>query len=132
MTLEPVYVENSQVNINVINQTNNETSFRLDWKNSFLLNGELVEYSLFINKNNVYRGKETTFTKNLTTKECELNEYYNEATEQQVRGYFHILSIQLFAATIYSQGISPEIIIPINCTSKCFTNIMHKITTLKL
>lgn len=92
------------------------TGFELDWKNSFLLNGALVEYSLFINKANVYRGKETRFAENLATGDCELTEYYYEG--QQVRGYFHVLYIQLFVLTIYSQGISPEIIIPINCTSE--------------
>lgn len=107
--------------LELLNQTDTLSFIKLDWSKSFYLNGPVIEYTLLIDKKKVYSGKQTSFIVDVKNDQCVSSEYAKENGEK-MRGFLDVIRLQLQVLTIYSKEKSPEILVPINCTSKCILN----------
>ncbi len=95
--------------------SNKSVLVKLDWTNSFLLNGPLVSYRLFINNNSIYEGKNSHLITLIEPEECTYKKFTN-SYGATVRGYFNILDIGLQVRTIYTNETIQQVKKPLNCT----------------
>ena len=111
--------------------SNKSTLVKLDWTNSFLLNGPLVSYHLFINNNSVYQGKSSLVVASIKPEECTFKKFTNQYGVT-IRGYFNILNIELQVRTVYTNETIQQVKKPLNCTRTYIIFPRHFIFQIKL
>jgi hypothetical protein len=93
---------------------------KIDWSNSFLLNGPLVSYQLLVNNVSIYFGKNTKAITSYKVEKCVYSTFINEKNFI-TRGYFNVLDIELKVSTLYTNETSKLVRKILNCTSKLIT-----------
>ena len=88
---------------------------KLDWTNSFLLNGPLVFYHLFIKNNSIYQGKKSQLITLIDPEECTFKKFTN-IYGVTIRGYFNIIEIELRVKTTFTNETIQQVKKPLNCT----------------